>query len=1326
MNTFFMRITFWASFIFANGLLAQTYTVTDVSDFNDGLPPYTLREAINLVNLAPAGSQKIINFALLNDEIPVDNIIFSDHLPAINNSNVVINGQNATTGTKVRLLGNKEISYTCIIFGLDNSSQGSNLNNTIKDVIFDRFLSPLRFNGSDGFSVINCEFYCSSMFLTGANMMIECRQSADGSIFNNLILPVQGTKPSGIENTDGIAIYNSGQIHIDGNQIHHCDQGIEMFNAYDIEITKTITRWISGQTSYFGNEYFCLVQGGSSNIIFGGLGKENQIYGSYDNQAYDAGIICDDLSNILVYQNSFDCLSSPMSNYDATIDIQYVYSQKAGGSGIPGDKVYLYKSGNFNNPVCNYCDNGYLFLGLATVNSKGYWCIEYPSGTFLNTDDKVTAYSISGPDGSNNLNTSEFVTGCHNAVDECPPFLDISINNTVTSCIQMCYDAVVLHSGVPVTSDDNIEYTWFLPGSGMETGTSSVCVLDSGQLTLVVDYQCCSYTKDVQIDFPKLMLLVETVDVGCGNTGSASVTVTDGQSPYTFSLSGAASQSSGPVNSGTYTFGSLIPGSYTVEVTDKNNCVATSDFIIHSTDGPEISINATGTSCGLDNGSATVTIQGGATPYTILWSNGDSTLVINDLKAGTYSVTVEDASGCTATETVQISNSFPLQIMIHMTDASCGQADGSAEAEVITGQGPFTFLWSTGSVDSVINGLAAGQYIVTVTSSDNCSVSDTAMINSVNGPEISINATGTSCGVDNGSAAITIQGGATPYTILWSNGDNTLIINDLKAGAYSVTVEDASGCIATGTVQVDSSSPLQIMIHTTDASCGQADGSAEAEVITGQGEFTFLWSTGSVDPAIDGLAAGQYMVTVTGSDNCSAVDTAIINSANGPAVDVVKTDSECGAASGSAKVVISGGTPSFDITWSTGQKSEMIEGLTPGAYSVAVTDGQGCITIVSFNITAIGNVLASVADVRPTTCGRTDGTVSLSVTGGAAPYEYLITDGTDPRLLTSDQALISFDSLPAGSYNYIIKDIMGCTTGGIFQIGPSDPANFSVELQDFECGSAQGQIIVLASSGVAPFTYSIDSTYQNNSGIFTGLLPGKYNIAIADARGCRKDSLIFTDLAREIMAVDDTARFSYAANPLTIDVIANDLLSGQGDVILVPVNQSIYNKNGLFIGTLIENTRHTGSLDFYFHGVYDAVTGKYVLDYPLEREEMHYSICLVSCPEVCDTGTILLLNDVQCADNNGGYVNTFTPNGDGHNDVLVLPQFPECKIAYSDFKVFNRWGEAVFSKVRYENNWDGRSNDGVDLPEGTYYYVMNFKTSDGKSFVIKNFIELIR
>ena len=230
---------------------------------------------------------------------------------------------------------------------------------------------------------------------------------------------------------------------------------------------------------------------------------------------------------------------------------------------------------------------------------------------------------------------------------------------------------------------------------------------------------------------------------------------------------------------------------------------------------------------------------------------------------------------------------------------------------------------------------------------------------------------------------------------------------------------------------------------------------------------------------------------------------------------------------------------------------------------------------------------------------------------------------------------------------------------------------------------------------------------------------------MTDAQGCSKDSAFTTNAASNIVAVDDTIKFDFYSNPVIIDVVSNDQLNGETSVILNSVSQDVFNGAGLFIGTLLKSNNEN-SMEFYFHGDYDPITKKYTLNYPLESERMDYVICLAAWPEACETGTILMINDATCIDNNGDYVNTFTPNGDGQNDVLILPQFPKCKIGHSDFKVFNRWGAPVLSKANYDNNWDGQNDNGEELPGGTYYYVLNLKTTDGKSFVIKNFVELIR
>ena len=1456
---------------------AQTFTVTEAFDYDDGSAPYCLREAIRLVNESPSNTQKIINFALTDDGLPTDNMIFQYDLPHILNNNVTINGYNSTTDSKIRLLGNKEISDKCISFGPDNSMPNSNLNNSINNVIFDKFLIPLRFQGSTNFLATECEFYCTSMFLSGGNTMIECRQSNTGQLDNNLILPQYfGSKPDNVTNTKGIALYNDcSLIQINNNQIHQCDQGIELFSASSINITSNITRFINGQISRFGNLYFCIV-GNSMNISFGGAGNENLIYGLSETQYYDVGISCDNVSNILVYENSFDCLTVPIQNSDASMTIDYVYSNAAGGSGVPGEVVYIYQSGtfssDFNNPRCNICTNGYLFIGTAEVNDKGYWCLNYPTSLTLIPDDYITGYSIMPPIGNNQGNTSDFVTGCHNANDQCPT-LDISINNTLESCIQMCYDATVLQNGVPVSNSENISYQWFLPGSGEEY-TPEVCVLNEGTLTLRVTYKCCSYQLDEIVEFPNINLTVTPVNADCNNNfGSASVSVSSGQSPFVFTINTIPPQTSGSIfqnnynftnipvgdyiatvqdanncsttmsftiegssslmlalfktdatcnqnngsasavvtggappitflwetgastetitnlQPGTYsitvtdinqciaidsitinasdgpaiiitkmdatcgnsdgsasvqitggmspydilwsngeitsTINGLAQGIYSVTVTDNNNCVVTGDVTINSENGPTLNITKTDASCDLTNGTATITIDGGATPYIIDWSNGENTLSIQGLIPGLYSVTVTDAAGCQASEMITINSVPGPNVTIDVTDANCGQNDGSATAVVSSGLPPFTYLWSNGSLDSSITGVIAGQYTVTVTDANDCIDIETATINSAGGPLVEITKTDANCGQSNGSAISNVTLGAIPYKYLWSNGSMDSSISSVIAGEYTVTVTDANGCVVIATTTINSTGGPSVEITIINAICGQSNGSAAAIVTLGAEPYKFIWSNGSIDSAISGLMAGQYTLTVTDANNCIEIATATINSIGGPSVEITKNDAICGSASGTASASISGGLDPYVILWSNGATTAEISNLLPGNYQITVTDFQGCITIKSVEIISIGNTLTAQSIVTSTSCGIDNGTVLLTISGGVSPFQFTINGPSGPLQNNEVTSSSLFETLTAGSYSYLILDGNGCSTSGTFILGNSQSVDFVISQQGFQCAQKSGTLTISAQSGTAPFSFTINNIGQNNTGIFTGLIPGQYNIRMTDAQGCSKDSAFTTNAASNIVAVDDTIKFDFYSNPVIIDVVSNDQLNGETSVILNSVSQDVFNGAGLFIGTLLKSNNEN-SMEFYFHGDYDPITKKYTLNYPLESERMDYVICLASCPEACDTGTILMINDATCIDNNGDYVNTFTPNGDGQNDVLILPQFPKCKIGHSDFKVFNRWGAPVLSKANYDNNWDGKNDNGEELPGGTYYYVLNLKTTDGKSFVIKNFVELIR
>ncbi len=1485
MKNIYTLLILYFLLISSSVLKAQTFTVTSNEDNDDNETPYTLREAIRMVNEAPFNNSKVINFNMTNDGIPIDYILIFSQLPYIQSNNVTINGINMNTLNKVNIIGGEWIqsiqlySEDAITFGDPGSPFDTFLNNNINNIVFDGFLLPLRFWGVTNFDVSDCAFYNTRSTASGPNSMIECNNSKNGAIHDNLILAEYfGNRPPDVTNTKGIAAYNCSDFTINANEIHQCDQGIEFFNTQDMLIINNITRYIDPNSEIFrdGNLYFCIV-GNSSNITFGGSGNENKIYGLNDTQFFDVGISCDGTSNIIVLENSFDCLSSPISNYSATITIDHVYNNSAGGTGIPGELVYVYQSGNFpytnSEPVCNYCDNGYLYIGNTEIADDGTWCIYFPSGFLLSPDDNITAYSIQPPFGSSQGNTSDFISGCYTAENSCPN-LNISIDLVSESCTQVCVQATILENGGPISSPEWIDYTWFPPGGGVETGISEICVFTEGLLSLQVDYKCCTYQSEYNVVFPTLDIMTTVIDATCDNSnGTVTVQAVGGQSPFVYTVTGPLNQTSGSVFSSTYTFFNFPPGNYTASVTDNNGCSAMQAITINSSPGPTSNIVSVNASCGESNGSATVTAINGQSPYTYLWSTGGTTSTINNLSVGTYyvtvtdngncvvidsvdilstngpvvsitktdatcgmatgsaqanvtggtppysyswsngssgpniinllpgqySVTVTDSNNCTGTQTTTINSTGGPSVTIIKTDATCGSSNGSATASATGGTQPYMYLWSNGSTDATINNLPAGTYTVTVTDAENCITTLSIEINNMGGPAVIITKTDTNCGLSNGTATSSVTGGAQPYTYLWSNGSTTPMITNLPAGSYSLTVTDANNCVTIqSTVIIEMGGPT-VMISKTDANCGISNGTATSSVTGGTQPYTYLWSNGSTTPMITNLPAGSYSLTVTDANICVTTQSTVINEMGGPAVMISKTDANCGESNGSATATASGGTSPYSYLWSTGSTNSTINNLDVGTYTVTVTDAINCSSVNSIEINNIGSLTVEItktdaicggangsANATPaggtspysylwstgstspgitnlapgqysvtvtdanncssiatttinsdggptstsisesTTCGLENGSVVLTILTGLSPFDYNITGPVSRSGNGIGDPSFQFNTLPPGTYTYIIEDNNGCTTNGQFIVNGSSSLRFNLVQSGFECAQQSGTITVTVLNGTGSYTYFLNNGDQNNTGIFTGLSPDNYLVSVIDSKGCEADSTLGINISFEFNAVTDTVFMDFYSNPIIFDPLANDALNGTTGFTVTPVTSTVLNSDEQVIGTLTNKSATSSIFEYFYHGTYDALTDQYTLNYPFDQESMTYLLCSDQCPGVCDTGTIILISNYKCIDNNGGFANAFTPNDDGKNDVLVLPQFPKCNITGSEIGIYNRWGERVFNKIDYSNTWDGTNNSGTELPEGTYYYILQINTSDGNKYVIKNFIELLR
>ncbi len=406
------------------------------------------------------------------------------------------------------------------------------------------------------------------------------------------------------------------------------------------------------------------------------------------------------------------------------------------------------------------------------------------------------------------------------------------------------------------------------------------------------------------------------------------------------------------------------PGTYTISLFAQNSCGDTATFTNNITiEGicPLLTATASGTgpTCtSLADGSATVTVSNGLSPYTYLWDDpaGQITATATGLSEGTYTVIVTDAEGDNASATVTLTASYELSISIdQIINATCGDNDGVAIASATGGTSPYIYQWSNGVIGAVDTALSAGFYIVTATDANGCSNFAQATVGDNNGPVITVvSTTDADCDGSGGAIDIFISQGTTPYTFLWSNGSVTEDVSGLTAGPYEVSVTDANSCVGLKSIIVAGQETFTLTTTTTNATCGDSDGSATVIISGGISPFTYLWSSGGTAATENNLAAGVYNVTVTDANGCVGSTSAAVSNVNSPSIAVDSiTDAVCGGAGGAIYVTVTGGTPAYTYEWSNTSTDQDLINVLVGVYDIEVTDANGCIATESFEISMV-------------------------------------------------------------------------------------------------------------------------------------------------------------------------------------------------------------------------------------------------------------------------------------------------------------------------------------------------------------------------------------
>ncbi len=492
-----------------------------------------------------------------------------------------------------------------------------------------------------------------------------------------------------------------------------------------------------------------------------------------------------------------------------------------------------------------------------------------------------------------------------------------------------------------------------------------------------------------------------------------------------------------------------------------------------------ILINTHVSCCGDSNGSATVTPLTGVLPYTYSWSThpAQTNAQATGLKAGTYTVSVYDSTGCYTSATVTITQPACLQDSILGSPSLGCNCNGTIEVFAYGGTQPYTYLWSTGGTYDTVHNLKAGEYYVTICDAHGCCIRDSFGV--ITGDPVYTSQINDKCYGDcNGSISISTWGW---NGFLWSpGGQTTASISGLCAGSYSVLITNLdTACTATYSFTITQPPPFTAtvsLIH--NVLCyGQNDGSASVSVSGGTPPYTYSWSDGETSAPANSLPAGLASVTVTDKNGCTASGSVTLTQPASALMAYGTTIQYNCSTAAYFDIYATGGTRPYTYNWPPG-----VTGYDSTAslfincpmflfnpFGVTVTDANGCTTFcsVGFNIPV---QIYSAMQTNVTCYGGNNGSVSVQLCGSGIGYQYTINPGGTTYSMNQP---FTFTNLTAGNYTITVTDMNNCTSYPYTITITQPPAiMITTTVTAGTCSSPGSATASVTSGGVLPFTYS--------------------------------------------------------------------------------------------------------------------------------------------------------------------------------------------------------------------------------------------------------------
>ena len=770
-------------------------------------------------------------------------------------------------------------------------------------------------------------------------------------------------------------------------------------------------------------------------------------------------------------------------------------------------------------------------------------------------------------------------------------------------------------------------------------------------------------------------------------------------------------------------------GTFEVTVSDNNGCTGSTAAIVEELEPFDVTITGSTTFC---LGSSTI-LEGSEGFDEYLWSDGsnEQTLVVST--EGQYGLTVTDANGCTASTEVMVTEEAELEPIINGTLSFC------PDSMTVLDAGTFdSYEWTTGDTTQQIMVNEIGTYGVTVSDNAGCTGMTEVLVEQLPMPEVAIAGSTTFCP----GSSTTLDASAGFMEYLWSNGSTEQSLTVMTEGLYALTVTDSNGCVGTTEIMVTESAELQPMISGNLSFC------QDSMTMLDAGTFdSYEWTTGDTTQQIAVSESGSYGVTVSDNAGCMGMAEVLVEQLPTPEVAITGSSTFCPGSSTTLEA-----TAGFmEYLWSNGATEQSLTVMNEGLYELTVTDANGCVATTEI-------MVSENAELQPMINGNLSFCPdSMTVLDAGAFDSYEWTTGDTTQQITVNQT---------GSYGVTVNDDAGCT--GMTEVLVEQFPAPEVEITGSTTFCPGSATTLEATAGFMEYLWSNGSMEQS----LTVMNEGFYQLTVTDTNGCMGTTEIMVTENAELqptisgnlsLCTDSTtildagtfAIYEWTTGDTTqsisvseagqYGVSVNDGMGCSGtDQVTVaasPIPTANDDSFAILDGEdrsatfdLIQNDDLSGLSNWTINilapptfGLVDDLQDG-LLSYTAPDEGtgvaiLTYELCNPDCPGSCSEATVTIrvtAEEVTIA-------NGITPNGDGLNDTFVFDQLdlntPD-QHPDNELVVYNRWGDIVYRKKPYDNSWDGTNQNGQELPEATYYYILYLDIGEG--VILRGDVTVIR